>query len=354
MRSSLPLSARHPRHLSQRGLLDAMRAEVAASGRIPTSLDELRSITSAIDDYLRLRGSRIVSRYDVDGATLAEVPELILASVLHGTNANEYDSADTIATLRAKIPTEHQAEFDDLLTDARACMDLRDDNGPYTVEWPLGLLRLAMLEAGRRLTRSGALVEAEHALELTQAELTGLLRGTTDTPDRSAVTARAIDRSHRSLLAAPELVGTPEPPPPTGILPAPAERLIRVVNTVTDKLARVDHTDQLHGTGIGTRPYTGVVRRADNPEAAIAGLEPGEILVVPFTTPAYNVVLPLAGGIVTAEGGPLSHAAVLARELDLPAIIGATGALGLVNGATITIDPRTGEVTVHSSVSAST
>jgi len=56
----------------------------------------------------------------------------------------------------------------------------------------------------------------------------------------------------------------------------------------------------------------------------------------------------LAGGIVTAQGGPLSHAAVLARELDLPAIVGATGALALVNGATITIDPRTGEVTVHS------
>ena len=76
--------------------------------------------------------------------------------------------------------------------------------------------------------------------------------------------------------------------------------------------------------------------------------------MVLFTTPAYNVVLPLAGGIVTAEGGPLSHAAVLARELDLPVIIGAYGALGLVNGATITIDPRTGEVTVHPSVGAST
>jgi len=57
-------------------------------------------------------------------------------------------------------------------------------------------------------------------------------------------------------------------------------------------------------------------------------------------------VLPLAGAIVTAEGGPLSHAAVLARELDLPAIIGASGALGLVNGATITVDPRTGQITV--------
>ena len=119
-----------------------------------------------------------------------------------------------------------------------------------------------------------------------------------------------------------------------------------MVTAVTDKLARGDHADHLHGTGVGTRPYTGVVRRADSPEAAIAQLEPGEILVVPFTTPAYNVVLPLAGAIVTAEGGPLSHAAVLARELDLPAIIGASGALGLVNGATITVDPRTGQITV--------
>src|SRR4029079_1468438 len=113
-----------------------------------------------------------------------------------------------------------------------------------------------------------------------------------------------------------------------------------------DKLARGEHADDLHGTGICTRPYTRVVRRAASTEAAIAPLAPGEILVVPFTTPAYNVVLPLAGAIVTAEGGPLSHAAVLARELDLPAIIGASGALGLAKGATITVAPRTGKIAV--------
>jgi len=327
-------------------LLQTMRADVTSSGRTPSTLDELRTITPAIDDYLRLRGRRVVSRYDVDGATLVEVPELILASVLHGTDPSEHDSADAIAGLRTKIPTAQQGEFDDLLADARGCMDLRDDNGPYTVEWPLGLLRFAMLDAGQRLTQSGALIQADHALELTQAELTGLLRGAAQGPDRTEISARATDRGHRSLLVAPALVGTPEPPPPAGPLTAESERLIRVVMAVTDKLARVEHSDDLHGTGIGIRPYTGVVRRADSPETAIAALEPGEILVVPFTTPAYNVVLPLAGAIVTAEGGPLSHAAVLARELNLPAIVGAPGALGLVDGATITIDPRTGRITV--------
>jgi len=52
-------------------LLEAMRADVTASGRTPGTVDELRSIAPAIDDYLRLRGTRIVSRYDVDSRTQA-------------------------------------------------------------------------------------------------------------------------------------------------------------------------------------------------------------------------------------------------------------------------------------------
>ena len=47
------------------------------------------------------------------------------------------------------------------------------------------------------------------------------------------------------------------------------------------------------------------------------------MLVVRATSPAFNAVLAIAGAVVTAEGGPLSHAAVLARELGIPAVVGA-------------------------------
>jgi phosphoenolpyruvate synthase/pyruvate phosphate dikinase len=70
------------------------------------------------------------------------------------------------------------------------------------------------------------------------------------------------------------------------------------------------------------------------------------VLVVPYTTPAYNVVLPLAGAIVTVEGGPLSHAAVLARELGLPAVVGVVGALTLPDGALVEVDATAGRVSV--------
>jgi pyruvate,water dikinase len=76
-------------------------------------------------------------------------------------------------------------------------------------------------------------------------------------------------------------------------------------------------------------------------------MEPGDVLVVPCTTPAFNMVLTLAGAIVTAEGGALSHAAVLARELGIPAVVGAPGALHEIpDGATVEVDPVAGTVRV--------
>jgi rifampicin phosphotransferase len=67
-------------------------------------------------------------------------------------------------------------------------------------------------------------------------------------------------------------------------------------------------------------------------------------VVAPYTAPTYNAVLSIAGAIVTEEGGLLCHAAVIARELGLPAVIGASGAMELPDGATVEVDPANGIV----------
>ena len=66
--------------------------------------------------------------------------------------------------------------------------------------------------------------------------------------------------------------------------------------------------------------------------------------MVRATSPAFNSVLAIAGAVVTADGGALSHAAVLARELGIPAVIGASGALSIPDGHTIEVDPVGGAV----------
>jgi phosphohistidine swiveling domain-containing protein len=111
-------------------------------------------------------------------------------------------------------------------------------------------------------------------------------------------------------------------------------------------MAGATRPERLMGVGIGTSAYRGRARIAASSEDAIENVEPGDVLVVRVTSPAFNAVLPIAGAVVTTEGGPLSHAAVLARELGIPAVVGAAGALDLADGATVEVDPRVGSVRV--------
>ena len=73
--------------------------------------------------------------------------------------------------------------FDELLDGARRAYGLRDDNGPLTAEWPMGLVRRAYLEAGRRLATSGRLQQASHVFELDAADLAAVLRGAAQPTD---------------------------------------------------------------------------------------------------------------------------------------------------------------------------
>ncbi len=58
-----------------------------------------------------------------------------------------------------------------------------------------------------------------------------------------------------------------------------------------------------------------------------------------------NSILPVLGALVVEEGGPLCHAAIVAREFGLPAVIGARGATRLIaDGAVVEVDARRGVV----------
>jgi phosphoenolpyruvate synthase/pyruvate phosphate dikinase len=75
-------------------------------------------------------------------------------------------------------------------------------------------------------------------------------------------------------------------------------------------------TEPLRGTGIGTRIYQGRACVAATVGDALEQLQPGDVLVAPFTGPAYNSILPMLGALVVEIGGAMSHAAIMAREFD--------------------------------------
>ncbi|HEY4608161.1 MAG TPA: PEP-utilizing enzyme [Ilumatobacteraceae bacterium] len=336
-------------------VLTRLRSAVERSGTVPRTLDDVRAISPDcardLDKYLEYRGAMMISRYDIDGVTLGEIPDVVVSTILNGVERAVGDGVQhRIEVVRARIPVAHQEDFDSRLEEARGAMNLRDDNGPTTAEWPLGLLRLAMLELGRRMVAAGvAEVEAD-ALELTLEEISmQLLNG--GGPGAAELGRRRRHRHELAALDAPLSLGEPEPAPPLELLPKVLADVVRMVQIVIEQLGMGGDrpTEGLRGVGVGDQIVRGRACRADSPEHAIDRLQNGDVLVVPCTTPAYNAVLTLAGAIVTADGGPLSHAAVLARELGISAVVGARGALTEIpDGALIDVDPVAGEVRIVS------
>jgi pyruvate,water dikinase len=124
-------------------------------------------------------------------------------------------------------------------------------------------------------------------------------------------------------------------------------RITRVVLTVVDSMEALKGAPPLTGMGIGTAPYVGTARVVHDAVEALSVMEPGDVVVTPYTAPTYNAVLAMAGAIVTEEGGLLCHAAVIARELGLPAVIGAADAMALIpDGSRVEVDPAAGTVRV--------
>jgi pyruvate,water dikinase len=326
------------------------------AGRPLMSLDDVRAIgpeaADALDTYLRHFGWRMVTNYDVDGRTLIELPNAVLTAIRRaGADGTGHESAgerrdDATAALRERVPAAERATFDELLAEARLVYGLRDDNGPLTAEWPLGLLRRALLEAGRRLHARGAFDDPEHVVELTPEELQDHLTARVG-PAADVVAARAAERAVQAKRRPPRHLGPEEAPPPLHVLPPILARVTEVVLAATAAMEASDDAAMLTGTGVGSEPYTGRARVADVPEDALAAMEPGDVLVAAFTNPAFNSLLSIAGAVVTEQGGVLCHAAVMARELRIPAVVGARGAMHEIgDGDTVEVDPVAGRVRV--------
>ena len=104
---------------------------------------------------------------------------------------------------------------------------------------------------------------------------------------------------------------------------------------------------EVTGVGIGTTPYRGRACVVRDLMLAFDQLEPGDVLVAPFTGPSMNSLLPVIGALVVEEGGAACHAAIVSREFGIAAVIGAHGATTRIpHGAQVEVDPASGTVRV--------
>jgi pyruvate,water dikinase len=97
------------------------------------------------------------------------------------------------------------------------------------------------------------------------------------------------------------------------------------------------------GRAVGAQVASGRARLVADAEH-LAAFQPGEILVADATSPDWEPVLESAAGIVTNRGGRTCHAAIVARELGIPAVVGAKDATsGVEDGARVTVSCAEGD-----------
>ncbi len=321
----------------------ALRAIADAAGPATStakSLDELRAVgedvDGLIDDYVGEFGWRTLND-DVDQPVLAERPAALLRSIQAAARDDAVDmTGDT--EIPHQIAAADTARYRELLADARRCMECLDDNSGLTT-WGVGVSRRSLLEAGRRLADRSSLSHADHVFELDRDEIEALLVGR---PGPSAVEVAGRAEARRAAAEQPppvHLGGEPSAPPSPDVFPADMGRMVRAIglflgqrfqggagmgdgSAVGEGEVRADGELLASGIGIDLGTASGRACVVATPDEALDRLEPGDVLVCPTTTPAYNAVFPIAAAVVTQFGGTLGHAAVTARELGIPAVVG--------------------------------
>ncbi len=343
---------------SIQGNADARR--ILQGSDAPRALAELTALPEPVGPqaraYLDIVRHRSVG-YDVCDKNCGEMPELLLRAIRSSLDSKSVEQAlaqraEREQALRARVPEQHRAQFDELLGEARLVNRLRDERGVYSDGWGTGLARRGVLEAGRRLVQRGVLADAEHAVDASLSELQALLTSSGG-PARSEIEARVHWRKTKTVADIPAWLNhPPAEPPPAELLPEPAKRAARAVDAVISNLFKEVEAQSsaqiVRGLSVNTGVYEGRARLVLD-AADFSRLEQGDVLITRATSPYFNVVLPLLGALVTDRGGQLCHAAIVAREYGIPGIVGTKVATQTIaDGARVRVDGTTGEVHVLS------
>lgn len=262
---------------------------------------------AAVTDLLTAVGHRGPGEFELANDMFADRPSLLLESI--------YQAAGTDRSPEA-APAQ-PAPRSVIEKAAGAALQRRERVRDASIRI-YHQLRLALREKGERLTAAGVLPDRDAVFYLSMDEL---VHPPADSAER--VARRRAERQKLSTIETPALVdGDWEP-----------------VST----MAAAEST-RLEGAGVSRGVVRGRVRVLTDPDD---GVEPDEILVCRVTDIGWTPLFAAAAGVISEIGGAMSHTAIVAREFEIPAVVGVEMATHrLHNGQLVELDGTAGTITV--------
>ncbi len=230
-------------------------------------------------------------------------------------------------------------QFEGLLHAAQTATVLAEDHGFWIDFRGFYRIRQVFMEFGRRFAAAGAIDSPNDVFHLNTAEIRETVGALPNADRRALVTERQTEIQKFSAVTPPAALGTPPPGPP------PHNPMARALGKFFGGPPPAsDDPDVLRGSAGSPGLVRGVARVIAN-LADASRLQSGDILVASMTSPPWTPLFVTAGGIVTDRGGVLSHAAIVAREYGVPAVVGTGSATTQIqDGQTIEVDGDAGVV----------
>ncbi|MCL4833352.1 MAG: hypothetical protein KJZ86_12985 [Caldilineaceae bacterium] len=234
-----------------------------------------------------------------------------------------------------------RAQFEAYLLSAYAGMFLHEEHNFWIDQRTMYELRRLVLACGRSLAKDGAIGSPDDIWHMTLEEMQAALAG----QPAKGLQAR-IDQRKETL----EHFRTVEPPQAIGTIPLLAPPKDNPMLATLAKMDGIDRSGEKSAANelLGNAGSTGTVQGRARVILDLADahqLQQGEILVARTTMPPWTPLFGVAAGLVTETGGMLSHAAVVAREYGIPAVVGVADAtVRIRTGQMIEVDGSAGRV----------
>ncbi len=279
----------------------------------------------SVPEWLQRNGHRAPMEFDLATPRWRERPEAVQSLAAQLKSADSplsrheqrcQEVAAQLNELKKQLSPRLAEELDSRLELVRRYLRYRED-GKYYLIMGCDLLRDLALEAGRRLEIG------EDIFFLSLEEVQSAL--TTGYAPLQVIRQRRCLRSAEARLALPHFIADEE------------------IKTLGQPVLLPAAGRQFKAFPVSTGFCTGPVRNIHSPEEA-GELEKGSVLVCPSTDPNWTPLFANAAGLVLECGGMLSHGAVVAREMGLPAVVLPGATRLLQEGESVSVDGRNGTV----------
>ncbi|WP_246010811.1 phosphoenolpyruvate synthase [Nocardia mexicana] len=306
---------------------ERIRAELQAGGHA--------EFLTLVDDYVDRYGYRSIDELKLETPDLREDPAslfVLLRGALPQERSRRGGEAD--AYLDAHLRGVRRVLYERLRRKVGRCAAHRE-RLRFCRTRAFGMVKRMIRVMGRDLVARGVIDDFADVFQLTVQELRGCYEGADTGPLRGAIAARKQQRASDSRLVAPARFVTRGPG--FGRAELAAQGWVPVTDMPAATAGAV-----LTGMPSGPGVATGTAVVVDQPRDVAGG-----VLVTYRTDPGWVAALPSAAALVIERGSPLTHVAIVARELGVPTVVQVPDATTRIRtGMRVRVDGTGGTLTV--------